>query len=239
MTDVTVVVVAKECLPGKVKTRLTPALTPEGAARVASAALADTIATVRALPASRRVLLYDGVVLPEGTDDFDVLHQVSGGLDERLGAMFDTMTGPTLLVGMDTPQAAPEHLAPVFEDPERDAWFGPADDGGFWSLYLREPDGALLRGVPMSQDDTGAVQLARLTDAGLSVGSLPGLLDVDTVADAEQVAALAPDSRFAAAFRAESEAAGSLPAGAGSGTGSAPAGSVPAHHETTTTGGAR
>ncbi len=85
MTDVTVVVVAKECLPGKVKTRLTPALTPEGAARVASAALADTIATVRALPASRRVLLYDGVVLPEGTDDFEVLHQVGGGLDDASG----------------------------------------------------------------------------------------------------------------------------------------------------------
>ncbi|MDP9736841.1 TIGR04282 family arsenosugar biosynthesis glycosyltransferase [Curtobacterium sp. 260] len=203
MTDVTVVVVAKECLPGKVKTRLTPALTPEGAARVASAALADTIATVRALPATRRVLLYDGVVLPEGTDDFEVLHQVGGGLDERLGAMFDAMTGPTLLVGMDTPQATPEHLAPVFDDPDRDAWFGPADDGGFWSLYLREPDGALLRGVPMSQDDTGAVQLARLTDAGLSVGTLPALLDVDTVADAEQVAALAPTSRFATAFAAE------------------------------------
>lgn len=203
MTDVTVVVVAKECLPGKVKTRLTPALTPEGAARVASAALADTIETVRALPASRRVLLYDGVVLPEGTDDFEVLHQVGGGLDERLGAMFDTMTGPTLLVGMDTPQASPEHLVPVFEDPARDAWFGPADDGGFWSLYLREPDGALLRGVPMSQDDTGAVQLARLTRAGLSVGTLPALLDVDTVADAEQVAALAPTSRFATAFAAE------------------------------------
>ncbi len=112
MTDVTVVVVAKECLPGKVKTRLTPALTPEGAARVASAALADTIATVRALPASRRVLLYDGVVLPEGTDDFEVLHQVGGGLDERLGAMFDAMTGPTLLVGMDTPQATPSTSHP-------------------------------------------------------------------------------------------------------------------------------
>ncbi len=55
----------------------------------------------------------------------------------------------------------------------------------------------------MSQDDTGAVQLARLTDAGLSVGTLPALLDVDTVADAEQVAALAPTSRFATAFAAE------------------------------------
>ncbi len=201
MTDVTVVVVAKECLPGKVKTRLTPALTPEGAASVAAASLADTLATVQALPAARRVLFFDGDVLPEGADGFDVLHQPGGGLDERLGFLFDAIDGPLLLVGMDTPQVSAEALAPVFDEPERDAWFGPAEDGGFWSLYLRDPAGDLLRGVPMSQDDTGAVQRARLTDAGLDVGILDELLDVDTVPDADRVAALVPDSRFAAALR--------------------------------------
>ncbi|PZE86369.1 DUF2064 domain-containing protein [Curtobacterium sp. MCBD17_032] len=201
---VTVAVVAKECLPGKVKTRLTPALTPEGAARVAAASLADTLATVSALPAARRVLFYDGDVLPEGAAAFDVLHQPGGGLDERLGFLFDTVDGPLLLVGMDTPQVSAAALAPVFDDPERDAWFGPAEDGGFWSLYLREPTGDLLRGVPMSQDDTGAVQLERLRSAGLGTGLLTELLDVDTLPDAERVAALAPATRFAAALAAES-----------------------------------
>lgn len=203
-TEVTVAVVCKECLPGKVKTRLSPALTPEGAARVASASLADTLATVAALPAARRVLFYDGDVLPDGADGFDVLHQPGGGLDERLGFLFDSVPGPLLLVGMDTPQVSVEALAPVFDEPERDAWFGPAEDGGFWSLYLREPTGDLLRGVPMSQDDTGAVQLARLRSAGLDTGLLTELLDVDTLPDAERVAALAPATRFAAALAAES-----------------------------------
>jgi hypothetical protein len=200
---VTVAVVAKECLPGKVKTRLTPPLSPEGAARVAAASLADTLAVVQALPAERRVLFYDGEVPPEGARGFDVLHQPGGGLDERLGFLFDAVEGPLLLVGMDTPQVSAEALAPVFDDPARDAWFGPAEDGGFWSLYLREPDGALLRGVPMSQDDTGAVQLQRLADAGLDVGMLDTLLDVDTIPDAERVATLAPDSRFTTALSAE------------------------------------
>jgi glycosyltransferase A (GT-A) superfamily protein (DUF2064 family) len=201
---ITVAVVAKECLPGKVKTRLTPALTPEGAARVAAASLADTLATVSALPAARRVLFFDGEVLPEGAEGFDVLHQPGGGLDERLGFLFDTVDEPLLLVGMDTPQVSAAALAPVFDGPERDAWFGPAEDGGFWSLYLREPTGDLLRGVPMSQDDTGAVQLARLRTAGLEPGLLAELLDVDTLPDAERVAALAPATRFAAALAAES-----------------------------------
>ncbi|MBT1678852.1 TIGR04282 family arsenosugar biosynthesis glycosyltransferase [Curtobacterium aurantiacum] len=201
--DVSVAVVAKECLPGKVKTRLTPALSPEGAARVASASLADTLATVRALPAARRVLFFDGDVVPESAEGFDVLHQPGGGLDERLGFLFDAIDGPLLLVGMDTPQVSASDLAPVFDDAARDAWFGPAEDGGFWSLYLREPTGDLLRGVPMSRDDTGAVQLARLTDAGLDVGVLGELLDVDTIPDAERVADLAPDSDFTRALRAE------------------------------------
>ncbi|MGN8051244.1 TIGR04282 family arsenosugar biosynthesis glycosyltransferase [Curtobacterium sp. 22159] len=204
---ITVAVVAKECLPGKVKTRLTPALSPEGAARVAAASLADTLTTVRALPAARRLLFFDGAVLPDDAEGFDVLHQPTGGLDERLGVLFDTVDGPTLLVGMDTPQFTAGDVAPVFDEPGRDAWFGPAEDGGFWSLYLRDPDGEHLRGVPMSQDDTGAVQLARLLSAGLDVGILGDLLDVDTVPDAERVAAVAPGSRFAAALRAETEGA--------------------------------
>ncbi|MEJ8285694.1 glycosyltransferase A (GT-A) superfamily protein (DUF2064 family) [Curtobacterium sp. PvP017] len=200
---ITVAVVAKECLPGKVKTRLTPALSSEGAARVASASLADTLSTVRALPAERRVLFFDGDVVPESADGFDVLHQPGGGLDERLGFLFDAIDGPLLLVGMDTPQVSADDLAPVFDQPERGAWFGPAEDGGFWSLYLHDPTGDLLRGVPMSQDDTGAVQLARLTDAGLDVGILGELLDVDTVPDAERVAEIAPESGFTQALRAE------------------------------------
>ncbi|KQS09077.1 glycosyltransferase [Curtobacterium sp. Leaf183] len=200
--DVTVVVIAKECLPGKVKTRLAPAITAEGAARVAAASLDDTLRTVQALPVTRRVLFFDGDVVPDAAAGFDVLHQPDGGLDERLGFLFDTMTGPTLLVGMDTPQLSADDVAPVLEAPERDAWFGPAEDGGFWSLYLRDPDGAYLRGVPMSQDDTGAVQRARLVDAGLDVGTLPTLLDVDLIDDAHRVAQLAPDSAFAAALAA-------------------------------------
>jgi glycosyltransferase A (GT-A) superfamily protein (DUF2064 family) len=201
--SLTVVVIAKECLPGKVKTRLTPALSPEAAARVAAASLDDTLRTVAALPVERRVLFFDGTVVPDAAAGFDVLPQPGGGLDERLGFLFDTMTGPTLLVGMDTPQLSADDLAPVLDVPERDAWFGPAEDGGFWSLSLGRPDGALLRGVPMSQDDTGAVQLARLTDAGLDVGTLTTLLDVDTVPDAQRVAGLAPASAFATALDAE------------------------------------
>lgn len=124
-------------------------------------------------------------------------------LDERLAAAFGACEGPTVLVGMDTPQITAAELAPALEPSAwrtADAWFGPAVDGGFWALGLAVPDPALLLGVPMSLPETGAVQRARLTDAGLTVRNLPVLRDVDTAHDAQVVAAEAPRSRFAAAL---------------------------------------
>jgi glycosyltransferase A (GT-A) superfamily protein (DUF2064 family) len=151
------------------------------------------------LPATRRILAFDGNVFPPRSEPYEIVHQISGGLDARLGAIFDECEGPTVLIGMDTPQLAAPDVAPVFLDwpSDVDAWFGPASDGGFWSLALREPDGDLIRGVPMSRDDTGAIQLRRLHAAGLRVGYLPELTDVDTVDNAREVARIAPHSRFA------------------------------------------
>ncbi|ROS59359.1 hypothetical protein EDF38_2206 [Frigoribacterium sp. PhB160] len=210
----TVVVIAKETLPGKVKTRLHPPLSLEQAAEVAAAAVQDTLAVVRALPATRRVLLFDGNRTPPGSEDFDVITQIGGGLDARLGALFDEVEGPTLLVGMDTPQLTVADVAPVFDawTDDVDAWFGPANDGGWWALALARPTGDLLRGVPMSQDDTGAHQLARLASAGLRVGRLPELVDVDTIDDARLAAAAAPGSSFAATLRrVDPESSGDAP----------------------------
>ncbi|MFI2200177.1 DUF2064 domain-containing protein [Streptomyces sp. NPDC020192] len=192
----TLLVIAKEPLPGRVKTRLTPPFTPEQAARLAEAALADTLRAVAATPATRRVLVLDGAPgdwLPPG---FEVRPQCAGGLDERLADAFAHCRGPALLIGMDTPQVTPELLTVDFAG--CDAWFGPAEDGGFWALGLAVPDPALLRGVPMSTPATGAVQRERLLAAGLRVRDLPRLRDVDTAADARAVAALAPHGRFAA-----------------------------------------
>jgi glycosyltransferase A (GT-A) superfamily protein (DUF2064 family) len=192
----TLLVIAKEPRPGRVKTRLTPPYSPDEAASLAAAALTDTLRAVAATPASRRVLVLDGRPGPWLPPGFDVVPQCGGGLDERLAAAFAACTGPALLIGMDTPQVTPDLL--TLEPDGCDAWFGPAEDGGFWALGLASPDPELLRGVPMSRPDTGARQRARLVEAGLRVRDLPLLRDVDTAADADAVAASAPDGRFAA-----------------------------------------
>ncbi|MFI0448540.1 TIGR04282 family arsenosugar biosynthesis glycosyltransferase [Actinomadura sp. 6N118] len=202
--QVTFLVIAKEPVPGRVKTRLTPAYTSEEAAELAEASLADTLTTVAAVPAADRVLALAGKPgewLPPG---FRVIPQRGGGLDERLAAAFDdAWTGhPLVLIGMDTPQVSPTLLKQAAQLLRtHDAVFGPAADGGFWLLGLSRPDAGLLHGVPMSRSNTGRVQLDRLRAADLSVASLPVLTDVDTAADAEAVATATPDGRFAAAVR--------------------------------------
>jgi glycosyltransferase A (GT-A) superfamily protein (DUF2064 family) len=190
----TLLVIAKEPRPGRVKTRLTPPFTPEEAAALAEASLADTLDVVARTPARRRVLVLEGTPGPWLPPGFEVVRQCAGGLDERLAAAFAGCDGPALLIGMDTPQVTPELLTVDFADCE--AYFGPAEDGGFWALGLAEPDPSRLRGVPMSTPHTGAAQRARLSD--LRVRELPPLRDVDTASDGALVARAAPHGRFAA-----------------------------------------
>jgi uncharacterized protein len=208
-----IVVIAKEPVPGRVKTRLTPPYTPQQAARLAEAALADSLAAAALVPGVRRVLALDGTPgrwLPAG---YEVIPQWGRGLDQRIATALSTayarLPVPVVLIGMDTPQVTPALLEAALRPlvaGTADAVFGPAEDGGFWLLGLRRPDPRLVLGVPMSQPDTGAVQRDRLTDAGLRVCQLPALLDVDSAADAAAVAGVVPHSRFAAALR-------SVPAG--------------------------
>ncbi|MFI1014764.1 DUF2064 domain-containing protein [Streptomyces sp. NPDC020965] len=199
----TLLVIAKAPVPGRVKTRLTPPYSPGQAALLAEAALTDSLAAVADAPVRRRVLVLDGAAggwLPDG---FEVVSQCAGSLDVRLAAAFALCAGPAVLIGMDTPQVTPGLLAPALaRDAWQgcDAWFGPATDGGFWALGFAVPEPELVRGVPMSRPDTGALQRKRLVDAGLTVRDLRVVRDVDTAEDAIAVAAEAPHTRFAKAL---------------------------------------
>jgi glycosyltransferase A (GT-A) superfamily protein (DUF2064 family) len=201
---VRLLVIAKEPVPGRVKTRLTPPYSPAEAAALAHAALADTLDAVVEACRGRRirpVVVLDGRPGPWLPPGVEVVEQAGGPFDERLAAAFDAAAGePALLIGMDTPQVRPDVLAGACEAlaGPADAVFGRAVDGGWWALGLRRPGGALLRGIPTSTPHTGAAQRARLHAQALTVVDLPELRDVDTAADVEPVARLAPGTRFAA-----------------------------------------
>jgi rSAM/selenodomain-associated transferase 1 len=196
---------AKAPVAGRVKTRLCPPCTPRQAATVAAAAIADTVATLSAAPVEARTLVADGdLPAPPG---WSVLAQRGDGLGARLAAAFADTRRPglaTLLVGMDTPQLGAAHVRSAAAAlAGADAAIGPAEDGGWWGLALRDPRAAaVLRTVPMSTSDTGRLTVAALRGLGLRVATLAPLRDVDTAADARAVAAACPRSRFARAVAA-------------------------------------
>jgi len=195
------VVMAKEPVPGRAKTRLCPPLEPAHAAALAEAALADTLQAVAWTPTTRRVVVLDGTPgawLPPG---FEVLRQRGASLAERLSNAVRDIDEPLLVLGMDTPQLTRALLCEALArlaDPQTDALLGPTDDGGYWTIGLAQPDPRAFDGVPMSSPVTAQRQRARLRELGLRTTELRCLRDVDTFDDAVAVAALAPWTRFAA-----------------------------------------
>ncbi len=203
--DATLIVLAKAPVAGRVKTRLCPPCTPHQAATIARAALIDTLAAVAATPRVHRVLALDGELgswMPTG---FDVVPQTAGDLAARLTGAFARVTGPALVIGMDTPQLTPgvlRHAVDALLSPTVDAVLGHTIDGGWWTLGLRDPGVPAFTGVPMSTPETGRHQAARLRSLGLRTHALAVQMDVDTYADARAVARRIPASRFARSVRA-------------------------------------
>jgi rSAM/selenodomain-associated transferase 1 len=203
---VTLAVIAKAPVAGRVKTRLCPPCTPGQAADLAEAALRDTLAAMADAAAMAGRAVHRAIVL-DGTpgvwlDGEQVIAQRGGGLDERLAAAFeDLRDGPALIVGMDTPQLTGALLAEALAAlDDHDAVLGPATDGGYWGIGLRRADPRALIGVPMSVEHTLAAQRARLAALGLDVADAATLVDVDTIDDAARVAESAPATAFARAF---------------------------------------
>lgn len=191
-------VMAKEPRPGRVKTRLCPPCSPEQAAELAAAAIADTLEAVAGSGADRRVVALEGRPGPWLPAGFEVIEQGEGTLGQRLDRAWGEVGGPGLQIGMDTPQVT----SPLLDDAlghlsaGAPCVLGGADDGGWWAIGLQRAVPDLFAPVAMSQDDTGARQRDRCRDLGLEVTELPVLHDVDEIADARRVAAAAPATRF-------------------------------------------
>jgi rSAM/selenodomain-associated transferase 1 len=196
------IVIAKAPVPGRSKTRLCPPCTAEQAAGLAEAALIDTLAAVAETPCAERVLVLDGAPGAWLPKDFEVIPQCGGALGERLAGAFSHHCGPTLLIGMDTPQVSPTTLERSIEELRfGDAVLGAAPDGGYWAIGFRRPHPRAFGGVAMSSPFTAELQRRRLRALGLTLRELPELRDVDYFDDALLVADEHPDGEFAHGVR--------------------------------------
>jgi len=192
-TRATLLVVAKSPRPGRSKTRLARTLGPIGAARVAEASLADTLAVVSATPGfERRLLALDGPAGPWLPANVEVVAQRGEDLGTRLENAWSEVRGPTLQIGMDTPQVTPALLGRARRRlgvlGPGGALLGPATDGGWWLLGLATPVPGLFDDVPMSTAHTATAQLARLRHLGYEVELFAPLSDIDLADDLVSVA---------------------------------------------------
>ncbi len=181
-----VYVFAKAPVVGRVKTRLVPAVGAEGAARLASALLEDTLEALLAAGRAAPVLAVDEPEAFRGRG-LPVEEQGTGDLGQRLERVLSRgllRARAAVAVGSDTPGFPAPLLEECFRALETaDAVLVPADDGGFTLLGLRRCRPGLLRGLPWSSPETLSATEGRLRAWGLKVVRVGGHYDVDGPAD--------------------------------------------------------
>ncbi len=181
MTPPRIVIFAKQPLAGKVKTRLIPALGPEGAARLAAEMLNRTIA--EALATGLPVELRGD---PDPTEwyaaDVALAPQGEGDLGERLTRA--ASCPPLLLIGTDCPDLDSHRLRSAADSlAAHDAVIHPAADGGYVLLGLSRFDPSIFEGIAWSTASVAAETIARIEALGWSLDVRETLADVDEPAD--------------------------------------------------------
>ena len=189
-----VVIFTKVPLPGTVKTRLIPRLGPAGAATLHAALVDETLRRVEAADLPVLIALSGPLDHPWAqalARRHPLCAQGEGDLGARLARQ---LCGPErrLALGTDCPTFAPALLREALLHPA-DVVFGPAEDGGYWTVAaggLDRPDPRpIFTEIPWSSPQTLATSLARAAAAGLRVGWLPPCYDIDDPADLDRLAA--------------------------------------------------
>ncbi len=199
-----IVIFAKAPVPGKVKTRLVPALGEIGAARLAHRMLRTTVEEALAARLAVPELCVDPHPLDEAWGPFlpaehmRVTAQGEGGLGERLAraAKRSILLGENvLLIGTDCPgldrnllRGAAASLA------DHDAVIHPTLDGGYALLGLTRYDPSLFENIAWSSGSVCADTAIRIEALGWSLRIAETLFDIDEPADLER-AQNSPEAR--------------------------------------------
>jgi len=181
---------AKASRPGRVKTRLEPALSPDACASLQAALVGDVWERVTSSSADARFLYCDIDWAPyqqiAGAERFRL--QREGDLGARMLGCFDELAAEgfdrIVIVGSDSPTLPVELVDRAIEAlAECDAVLGPAEDGGYYLVGCRAPDKKMFGGVEWSSERTFAQTEAAFSKVGFSTFALPPWWDVDTPAD--------------------------------------------------------
>lgn len=179
---------------GRVKTRLSPPLSPEEAAALNVCFLRDTSAAIEATAAeglARGVgvytpvgeeIAYDGI-LPRG---FELVPQRGDLFGERLTLaaedLFSVGFSAVCLIDSDSPtvpQKAYSRAAQLLAQPGDRMVFGPSDDGGYYLIGFKQMHHRLFEEIDWSTERVAEQTIERAQEAGVSIELLPTWYDVD------------------------------------------------------------
>jgi uncharacterized protein len=178
-------------VPGRVKTRLIPALGAEGAAALHRRLVLRTLRTARAACQAADAVLE---VRFDGGREEGVRHwlgvnglcrpQQGNDLGERMANAFAESFGEgseaTVVIGSDCPGLTAETLLEAFNRlAQRPVVFGPANDGGYCLLGLARMVPELFRGIAWGQETVLARSVEALQKLGLEPALLEPLDDLD------------------------------------------------------------
>lgn len=189
------IVFAKPPVPGKVKTRLTPLLSDEEAARLYEAFLRDALDRYTKLEADVRWYWSRPADMSLPVSDALTEHVQQGeGLGARMRRAFrETLEGGydrAVIVGTDHPTLLPSFAEEAFaalSEPEH-VCIGPSEDGGYYLLGMEAFYPQLFEGMTYSHADVFRKTMRRAEEAGLLVTVLPRWYDVDTPGDLRRLA---------------------------------------------------
>ncbi len=142
-----IIIFAKQPIPGKTKTRLTPLLTREEAAHLYHAFLLDKIASLAKVNADVAIAYYPAAghdYFAAIAPGFHLIEQVGSNLRARLSDAtlwgFDQGYSGVMVADGDSPTLPPDFLNEMFELlNEADVVIGPAEDGGYYGLAMNKP----------------------------------------------------------------------------------------------------
>ncbi|QPD05579.1 MAG: hypothetical protein Nkreftii_003353 [Candidatus Nitrospira kreftii] len=196
-----VVIFAKAPIPGYVKTRLCPPLTPDEAATLHGSFVLDTLERTKTAagrlklsmerylacaPSSSHVFFK----IMEERQGVTLIDQVGDDLGARMHQTVETMFSRgyrrTVLLGTDVPTVPLEYFKQVLTLLESyDLALGPALDGGYYLIGMNRSIPELFTNIPWSTDQVLRLTQDRAAQLSLKTALLQPWRDVDTLADLE------------------------------------------------------
>lgn len=179
---------------GESKTRLIPAVGPEGAARLQERMTRHIVGRVwshAAATGGRLVVAATGCTPREMRSwlgRVEVVPQGDGDLGDRLSRViedeFHRGAGKVIVVGADCPQLHEGRLAEAEDALEQsDLVFGPAQDGGYYLVGLNRPLRSLFENIAWGTGNVLAQSLAAASLLGIVPVKIETLSDVDEPED--------------------------------------------------------